>query len=100
ARASGCPASLPVALPIFAVADLAGGGAAVDRHAAHLGRGHPQRGVVAFLRDELDGDARRATDLAALAGAQFDVVDRGTDRDVAQDRKSTRLNSSHVKISY
>src|SRR5690606_14125663 len=67
-------------------------GATVDRDAAHLGGGHAQRGVVAFLGDELHGDAGRAADLAALAGTQLDVVDRGTDRDVAQRQRVAGLD--------
>ena len=59
---------------VLAVADLADGGPAVDQHAAHLGGRHAQRGEVAVLGDELHGDAGRAADLAALAGAQLDVV--------------------------
>src|SRR5690606_40246817 len=35
-----------------------------------------------------------------LIGIAIDVVIRQEDSFVAQDRKSTRLNSSHVKISY
>ena len=69
---------------VLAVADLADGGPAVDQHAAHLGRRHAQRGVVAVLGDQLHGHAGRAADLAALAGAQLDVVDDGADGDVAQ----------------
>ena len=69
---------------VLAVADLADGGATVDHHATHLGGGHTQRGVVAFLGDQLDGDAGRTADLAALAGAQLDVVHGGADRDETQ----------------
>src|SRR4029079_260767 len=69
---------------VLSVAARADGGAAVDRHAAHLGRGHAQRGVVAFLGDQLHGHAGGTPDLAALTRAQLDVVQRGADRDVAQ----------------
>src|SRR5690606_15252004 len=39
---------------------------------------------------------------AAKAGrkAQFDAIEEAIDMMAAEDRKSTRLNSSHVKISY
>ena len=50
--------ALPILmLAVLGVADLADGGAAGDEHAAHLGRGHAQDGVVAFLAHELDAGA-------------------------------------------
>ena len=67
---------------VLGVAHLADGGAVVDEHAAHLGGGHTQGGEVALPRDQLHGDTRRTAELAALAGAQLDVVDGGTYRDV------------------
>src|SRR5688500_8093109 len=69
---------------VLGVADLAHGAAAVDGHAAHLAGGQPQGGEVALLGHELDRRARRPRHLAAATGAQLDVVDGGTDRDVAQ----------------
>src|SRR5262245_7568312 len=69
---------------VLAVADLTDRGAAVDRHPTHLGRGHAQRGVVALLGDQLHGHAGGAADLAALAGAQLDVVENRADRDVPE----------------
>src|SRR5690606_40528830 len=61
------------------------GGGEIDEHEAvvgELGR---------------DGDAEQSP-LGACDGRPFDVVCTGAVQ--ARDRKSTRLNSSHVKISY
>src|SRR6186997_3386798 len=44
-------------LLVLGVADLADGGAAVDRHAAHLGGRQAQGGEVTLLGDQLHGDA-------------------------------------------
>src|SRR5262249_54910168 len=77
---------------VLGVADLADGGAAVDRHAAHLGARHAQGGEITRLGDELDAHACGAGDLAALAGAQLDVVHRGTDRDEAHRQGATGLD--------
>ena len=77
---------------VLAVADLADGGPAVDQHAAHLGGRHAQGGELALLGDQLHGDAGRAGHLAALAGAQLDVVHGGTDGDVAQRQGVARLD--------
>src|SRR5687767_2459531 len=66
------------------VADGAHGPPAVDRDAAHLGRGEPEGGEVAFLGHQLNAHAGPPGDLAAGAGLELHVVDDGTDRDVAQ----------------
>src|SRR5207237_1100921 len=70
--------------PGLDVADLADGGAAVDRHPAHLGRREPQRGEIAFLGHELHGGAGAAGELAARTRLELDVVHGRADRDVAQ----------------
>src|SRR5207253_2544755 len=67
----------------LAVADLADRGAAVDRHATHLGARQAQRGVVALLGHELHARAGAARHLAAGTRLDLDVVHRGADRDVA-----------------
>src|SRR5690606_41881687 len=64
--------------------------------------GHFQRAEVLFHAAVVAGDLQVARNQVRVQG---DVV-AGRDRDVAgtgiddEDRKSTRLNSSHVKISY
>src|SRR5688572_9741020 len=68
----------------FGVADLADGGAAVDRDAAHLGARQAQGGEVAFLGHELHGRAGGAAHLGAAAGVELDGVHRGAHGDVAQ----------------
>src|SRR5690606_41692467 len=59
---------------------------------------------VVGAADELDGDVQTALGeggpRAGLGGAVADVEVGGAVRGVGEDRKSTRLNSSHVKISY
>src|SRR4051794_11355318 len=77
---------------VLAVADLPDSGAAVDQHATHLGGRQAQGGELALLGDQLDGHAGRAGHLAAAAGTQLDVVDRRTDRDVAQRERVARLD--------
>src|SRR5690625_6969434 len=52
--------------------------------------------VIVNLSDMQDGDAKRMVDFSA--GLVFGL--RGTIERVTSDRKSTRLNSSHVAISY
>src|SRR5256885_5672046 len=48
----------------------------------------------------LERGHRQRTDLAALHGAHRRPERRKQHRDLAADRKSTRLNSSHLVISY
>src|SRR5690606_41799172 len=67
-------------------------GCVPDGHAAQLdGRGVVVDGV-AGLGDPLGVDL-------PLGGTQAGIVPLADNRDVRLDRKSTRLNSSHVKIS-
>src|SRR5262249_24173982 len=68
----------------LAVADGADRGAAIDRHAAHLGGRQTQGGEHAYLGDELDRGARAPAHLPARARLELDVVHRGTDGDVPQ----------------
>src|SRR5262245_23229499 len=56
----------------LAVADLADGGPAVDRDAAHLGAGEAQGGVVALLGHQLDAGAGAAGHLAPGAWLELD----------------------------
>jgi hypothetical protein len=69
---------------VLGVADLTDGGTAVDRHAAHLGAGQAQGGVVAFLGHQLHAGPGGAGHLAAAPGLELHVVDGGADGDVAQ----------------
>src|SRR5690606_35271015 len=69
---------------VLGVADRTDRGAAVDRHAAHLGGGQAQRRVLALAGDELHAGAGRAGHLAARARLDLDVVHHRADGDVAQ----------------
>src|SRR5688572_8656291 len=60
---------------VVEVADLADGGHAAHRDAAHLARWHADGGVVALFREQLRGRPCGTHDLATLAGRQLDVVD-------------------------
>src|SRR5215212_4934497 len=81
---------------VLAVADLTDRGTAVDRHSSHLGGRHAQGRVVAFLGDQLNRHAGGTADLAALARAQLDVVERGADGDVPQRHRVARLDVGAV----
>src|SRR5690606_10958493 len=54
--------------------------------------GHTQRGVGAFLAEQLDAHAGGTSQLGAATGTQLHVVDRGTGGDVAQRQVVTRLD--------
>src|SRR6185437_7024822 len=73
ARAAGLAAGLDL---VGDVAELADGGAAPLGHAPHLAGREPQQRLPALLGDQLGGGAGGAGHLAALAGAQLDVVHR------------------------
>src|SRR5690606_41709734 len=94
------------ALPAFPTrrsSDLLGAGAEDARQSERGGLGqHAARGVLQRLHDVevgedggalLDGDVDLTRDLDGGAGVGVHPPER-------VDRKSTRLNSSHVKISY
>src|SRR5687767_1691094 len=66
---------------VVQVAHLADGRHALDAHAAHLVGRQPDRGVVAFLCEQLGAAAGAAHDLAATTGHELDVVDLGAERD-------------------
>src|ERR1700712_4757784 len=74
----------PVDVGLLGVADLANRGAAAYVDVAHLTGRQTQLRLGAFLGDELDLDARRATHLGATARAKLDAVKQRADRDVAQ----------------
>src|SRR5690606_16373415 len=82
----------PVDVRLFGVADLADGGAAAHVDAADLTGGHTQRGVGAFLTQQLDAHTGRAGQLGTAAGTQLHRVDGGTGGDVAQRQVVTRLD--------
>src|SRR5690606_41820619 len=90
--------SLHDALPILQRASRRGGAVGEERHLR--GRRHPAgaaRGVARRDARAPDGDA------VAQHGRDGDRGDAPREPDRrrrAPDRKSTRLNSSHVKISY
>src|SRR5690606_40602307 len=77
-------------------------GGRVAELAATVGCEHPDLGQQhVFVRRELEVDARGDGQLR-LSGTQTLAreVDGHQRRGARRDRKSTRLNSSHVKISY
>src|SRR4051794_6083297 len=76
------------------VADRADARARVERDGAHLARGQAQRGALALLGDELDRRAGGAPHLAAAAGRELDVVDRGAGGDRAKRQAVARLDVS------
>src|SRR5690606_41564452 len=73
---------------------------------SELDDGVDQRGVVTFdqILDEaavnLDLVQGQALQVAEGGVAGAEIVDRDQGAGASQDRQSTRLNSSHVKISY
>src|SRR3989442_11718209 len=74
-------------------------GAVVDAEVSGVGRG-----LTALGAETHDRNPRRPTDLsiAALLGSGLDLSFGGEPKgqSCSSDRKSTRLNSSHVRISY
>src|SRR5690606_10138556 len=69
---------------VLDVADLADGGAALGRYAAHLARAQAQGGVSALAGHQLHAGASCTGHLRALARLHLDAVHRGAQRDVAQ----------------
>ena len=94
ARAAGLA---PLDVAVLGVADRADRRAAVDVDAAHLARGHAQRGPIAFLRHQRDLGAGRAADLRARPDLELDGVDVGTDRDEAERQAVARLDVGGVR---
>src|SRR6185312_15277182 len=82
----------PVDVRLLGIADLADGGAAAHVDAADLTAGHTQRGVGAFLTEQLDARSRGPGQLGAATWPQLDGVDDGTGRDVAQRQVVTGLD--------
>src|ERR1700733_9104010 len=77
---------------VLVIADLAQRRAAVDVHLAGLTGLQAQVRVQAFAGGILHRRTGAAGQLAALAGLQFHVVDRRTDRDVPQGHRVARLD--------
>src|SRR5207302_8885046 len=70
----------------------------IDRHRVVV-RGHLRRGPAALLVDVVDGPVRLDVRREQVIGGACRLAElQGPAR--GEDRKSTRLNSSHVKISY
>lgn len=95
-RADALPAHAaglaPVDVRLLGVADLADGCAAAHVDATDFTGRHTQRGVAAFLTEELDTGACGTSHLGSAAGTQFYTVDGGTSRDVAQRQVVARLD--------
>src|SRR5690606_40743872 len=88
-----CSLSLPDALPIFdAIGTVTSSGTVTVR---------PRVDGLLESADFQDGQTVRAGDvLARIDPEPFRIQLDQAQGQQAQDRKSTRLNSSHVKISY
>src|SRR3954447_7018397 len=84
AHVPGAAGLAEVLVLVVEVADLTDRGHAAHRDPPHLPRGESHGRELAFLREELGGHAGGPDDLAALAGDELDVVDRGAERDVRQ----------------
>src|SRR5690606_40810516 len=85
-RSAAADARLRLAIALFHGGDLAGAQAELDRAEAVLGAEHAE---LLLYRGLLLLEAQRSADAAA-------AFERARARDPG-DRKSTRLNSSHVK---
>src|SRR6476469_5778768 len=87
-RADALPAHTagltPVDVRLLGVADLADGCAAAHVNVADFAGRQTQLGEAAFLGNELDRCGGGAAHLGAATRTQFNCVDYGTDRDVAQ----------------
>src|SRR5688572_14518625 len=84
------------------VADLPNGRHARDLHEPGLARRQLQRGVVAFLREQLRLRAGAPAHLAAAPDVQLDVVDHRADGDVADRQRvagqDVGLRSRHQRV--
>src|SRR5699024_12555907 len=95
-----CPLSLHDALPIFHTFDLTFGIFDIRRHLTFNKLFHDER------FGEFERHFPRQTALVHFEGRAYDdnrtagIVDTLTEQILTEDRKSTRLNSSHVSISY
>jgi hypothetical protein len=69
---------------VFLIADLTDSRPTVDPDPTHLATGKAECREVAFLGDQLHAGTGTASQLATTLGLQFDVVDNGTDRNVAE----------------
>src|SRR6185503_6803897 len=81
---------------VVGVGQLADRGAAAGVKKADFAAGHLHLAVFAFLRHELGVVAGGTSELAALARLHFDVVDQGTDRDLADLEVVARLDVGRV----
>lgn len=84
ALASGLTGLAKLLVLMLGVANFTNGGAAVQVDHSHFTAGKPKGGVSAFLRHQLSAGASAADHLAAATGLKLDVVNQGTERDVAQ----------------
>ncbi|BAS16773.1 conserved hypothetical protein [Arthrobacter sp. Hiyo8] len=97
-RANALPAHTagltPVDVRLLGVADLADGSAAAHVNVADFTGGQTQLGETAFLGDELNRSTCGTGHLGAATRTQFNCVDGGTNRDVAQRQVVARLDVS------
>src|SRR6185312_13642596 len=77
---------------VIGVRHRANGAAATTVHQALLARVQADDHIVLVAADDLGIGAGRTRELAALADLQFDVVDDGADRHVAERHHVARLD--------
>src|ERR1700733_6683220 len=77
---------------VLGVADLTDGRAALDGHPADFTGRHAERGVRAFLGEQLDARAGRPRDLRSATWAHLDRVDDRAGRDRPQRQGVARLD--------
>src|SRR4051812_21301887 len=97
-RANALPAHTaglaPVDVRLLGVADFADGCAAAHVNVADFTGGQTQLGEAAFLGNELYRSTCGTCHLGAATRTQFNCVDNGTNRDVAQRQVVARLDVS------
>src|SRR5215831_6049263 len=69
---------------VIEVADLTNRGAAIHIHQSDFAGWKFHVSIFTLFRDDLGGGAGTAGHLRTLAGTEFDVVNRGTERNVLQ----------------
>src|SRR3954468_9619516 len=77
---------------VLGVPELSDGGTALEQHLAHLGRGHADLRVLAFLGHQLAERSGAADELRATAALQLHVVDHGAERDRVQGQRVARAD--------
>ncbi len=77
---------------VLTVGNFTDGGLALGAHLAHLAGAETQGDIATILCQHLNRGAGGAGQLATLTGLHFHVMNRGTQRNVAQRQSVTRLD--------